>query len=201
MTPESTEEPEFELDDELADYEDAYNEVVEYARDEYGDKSEWPEEVRQQAAVFDEAGKAIQKRKHVLGRLEEEYGSDPFVIKMLSGKETMDVETQLRMDAQDREVSMDALQVHRNGMVVDAATVEAPEGVPTDDDGSPKPSARPNALTLALFERVERYNNSGSVDFRPEGFGETELSPESGTSETPSASVVPSNSSENPVDK
>ena len=164
-------------DDELSDLTDAYNELQALADDEYGDDAlsnpptdEQQQALQQQAQRYEEAVETIQKRQHVLEQLREEYGDGDFEIKMLSGSETMDIETELRMEAQQRGVDVDVIQTKRNALTVDAATVEAPEDVPTDDSG-PIPSECPNALTLSLWELVELYNNSGSVDFQPAGVG------------------------------
>jgi len=183
-------------DDELADLSDAYTELQTLANDEYGDDAlsnpptdQQQQAIQQQAQRYEEAVETIQKRQHVLEQLREEYGAGDFEIKMLSGSETMDIETELRMEAQQRGVDVDVIQTKRNALTVDAATVDAPEDVPTDDDGSPVPSECPNALTLSLWELVELYNNSGSVDFQPEGVGNSDAAtPPTVASPTPSTS-------------
>lgn len=166
-------------DAELDDLRDAYDELIEQAREEFGD--DWQSQpatdetlqvYQQQAQQYDEAAKSIQKRQHLLEQLKEEYGNGSFALKMLTGKETMEVETELRMLAQQKDVSVDVMQARRNALTVDAATVDAPKGVPRDDDGSPVPSECPNALTLALWEQVESLNNAGETGFRAEGFGD-----------------------------
>jgi len=89
------------------------------------------------------------------------------------------------MEAQQRGVDVDVIQTKRNALTVDAATVDAPEDVPTDD--GPTPSECPNALTLSLWELVELYNNSGSVDFQPEVVGKADAgTPPTVASPTPS---------------
>jgi len=175
-------------DTELDDLREAYNELTEQAKEYAGD--DWdtrplpndPERMteqqerlwvyQQQAQQYDEAAKSIQKRQHLLGQLKEEYGDGDFELKMLSGEETMQVETELRMLAQQEDISVDVIQVRRNALTVDAATVDAPEGVPQEDD-SPVPSECPNALTLALWEQVESLNNAGETGFTAEGFGDS----------------------------
>lgn len=173
-------------DDELSDLRESYNEVAELAREEYGDDAlnqpapdpeQAPEEMvalavyQQQCQQYDQAVQAIEKRQHVLDVLRDELGDAPFELKMLSGQETMTVEAELRawMQTQDN-LSQQVVQVKRNLLTVDAATVDAPDGVPREDD-SPTPSEVPNALAMSLFEQVELFNNAGAVDFRAEGCG------------------------------
>lgn len=193
-------------DDELADLRDAYDEIADLAREEYGDDAldrTLPGDAdllddaerdlyvyQQQAAQYDEAAKTIQNRKHVLETLREEFGDGDFEIKMLTGEETMDIETELRMLAQRKDVSVDTIQIRRNGLTVDAATVDAPEGVPQDGADDPAPSLAPNPLTLALWEQVQRFNNAGATDFRPEGLGDGDVSGPgaSASSEVPTTS-------------
>lgn len=185
-------------DDELADLRDAYDEIEALATDEYGeDALERPatEDTLQvyqtQAAQYDEAAKSIQKRQNVLERLRDEYGEGEFEIKMLSGEETMQIETELRRLAQSQDVSVDVVQVKRNALTVDMATVDAPEGVPSDEDG-PTPSQAPNALTLSLWEHIEAFNNAGETGFTAGGFG----SGDRATSPTVVQSATPTNASE-----
>lgn len=177
---------------ELSDLRDAYDELVALAEDEYGE--EWADEplpldtddmdddetrlwaIRQQAQQVEESAKAIQKNLNNLARLQDEYGDGPFEVKMLTGEETMAIETELRMLADREGVDVEHVQLRRNGLAVDKATVDAPDGVPTED-GSPAPSKAANALTMALWEQVERFNNAGATDFRPGGFGETDPAP------------------------
>lgn len=180
-----------DYDSELGDLREAYEEVVEFAQEEYGsedapaERPEWPAEVRQQAEAYEEAGKAIQKRQHVLETLREEYDDGEFTLKMLSGGELMEVETELRMEAQRRDTQPSMLQAFRQQLVVDRATVGAPDAVPTDDEGSPVPSECPGPLTLALHEQAERLNTSGAGDFRAPGFGDETSGGASGTSAAP----------------
>jgi hypothetical protein len=184
---------------ELNDLRDAYDELCTQAESEYGEgwqshpaTDETLQVYQQQANQYDEAAKSIQKRQHLLGQLKAEYGNGEFELKMLTGEETMQVETELRMLAQQEDVSIDVIQIRRNSLTVDAATVGAPEGVPRDDDGSPVPSECPNALTLALWEQVESLNNAGETGFRAEGFGDTTGLSTAGTSATPTPSAASS---------
>lgn len=177
---------------ELDTLRDAYDELQDLATEEYGDdaldrtlpndpdlldadeRDLWV--YRTQMEQYDSAAKSIQKREHVLQRLKDEYGDGDFEIRMLTGEETVELETDLRMLAQDEGVSMQAIESKRNARVVDLATVDAPEDLPRED-GSPTPSQAPNALTLALWEQVNRFNNAGATDFQPEGFGESDPAP------------------------
>lgn len=191
---------------ELEELRDAYEEIVDLATDRYGedamdrhlsaDPDLLSEDERdlyvyqQQAAQYDQAAKSIQQRRAILETLQEEYGDGEFEIKMLTGEETMDIETQLRMDAQQQGVDVSVIQAKRNGLTVDRATVDAPEGIPRDSEGEPKPSDAPNALTLSLWEQIEKFNNAGTPDFRAEGFGDHDpvASPTHAQSATPTAS-------------
>lgn len=191
--------------EDLSEYREAYDELREQATDQYGEDAldqplpSDPNNVdadnrelwayQQQAERIEQAAESIENRLNMLGRLEEEYGAGTFEIKMLSGSETMDVETDLRMTAQERGMSVENIQHRRNLIVVDKATVDAPEDVPRDDDGSPTPSECPNALALSLWEHINTLNNAGQTDFRPEGFGDNTLtSPTTATSDSPTPS-------------
>jgi hypothetical protein len=201
-------------DDELDELRDAYEEIQALATDEYGDDAlqrplpNDPDALdddrrdlwvyQQQTQQYDEAAKSIQKRQHMLGRLADEYGDGAFTIQMLSGEQAMDIETELRMYAQSNDdLPMAAVELRRNALTVDAATVDAPEGVPRDGDGSPVPSECPNALTLALWEQVEAFNNAGETGFRAEGFGNDDRpAPTAAASATPTPASVPSEPSD-----
>lgn len=173
-------------DDELAELREAYEDVVAFAEEEFGpdafdrpipeDGDEGDREalatLKQQARVYEESGKSIQNRQHVLDSLKESYSGMDFTIKMLTGSELMDIETELRMEAQAKGVEVSTLQATRKQLTVDAATVDAPPEVPRDDDGNPTPSECPNPLTFALHDQIERLNTSGATDFRAPGFGD-----------------------------
>lgn len=196
-----------DADAELSDLRDAHDELTDLATDEYGDGAlnrplpsdpdAVPEDhlrlwaIQQRAEQVDEAAKQLQKRKEVLAFLRDELGDDPFKIKMLTGEETMAIEAEIRGLAQSEDEPSPALvQLKRNGMTVDAATVDAPAGVPRagDDEDDPLPSKAPNALTMALWQQVERFNTAGATDFRAAGIGERNrvASGPSGPSPTPS---------------
>lgn len=191
--------------DELDDLRDAYEEVAELAREQYGEDAlqrpanddEDHQTLQQQAAMYDRAGKQYQQRINLLGTMQEQYGDEGFEIKMLSGEEVLDTEAQLRADVQDADEGR--IQARRNQRTVNAATVDAPEGVPTDEDDSPRPSEAPNALVDSLFDAVQRFNSAGDTDFRAQGFGSVgPASAASGSSATPSASGTPSTPSARP---
>lgn len=193
------------LDSELTELREAHGEIRELAIEEYdedaldrvlpNDPDLLDEEdkdlyvYQQQLEQYNQTAGVIQNRKNLLDKLQEEYGSGPFEIKLLSGEETMEIEQELRMLAQGDGVEMSSVQIKRNALTVDKAVVDAPGGdFPTDEDGSPKPSKCPNGLTLALWEQVERYNNAGDVDFRAGGFEDEQ----GGLSVAPSTTDSPS---------
>jgi len=129
--------------------------------------------------MYERSAKQLQKRVNLLEYLRGELGDGAFEIKMLSGQETMQTEVDLRTDAQASDADSQTLQLKRNQKAVDAATVDAPEGVPRvtkmDEDGNeyedPVPSECPNALVNTLYQKVEQFNSAGDPDFRAEGFG------------------------------
>lgn len=186
-------------EDELDDLRDAYEEITALAREEYGEdalNNPAPEEsdlslYQQQAAMYDQGAKVLQRRINLLETLRGELGDGDFEIKMLSGQEAMDLEVSLRADA---DADTQSVQLERNQRTTDAAVIAAPEGVPTDDEGSPEPSACPNALVNSLFDQVQRFNAAGAPDFRAEGFGGPgpAASGASGSSATPTTSAIPS---------
>jgi len=177
-----------QYDDDLETLREAYEDVTEHGRAEYGDREEWPDEVRGRAEALNESAKQIQNRQHAVETLAADYGDGPFRVKVLSGAELMDVELDLRAEAQARDVDAEAIQGYRKRLLVDAATVDAPAEVPTDDDGTPAPSELPNPITLALYDCVERLNNTGATDFRAPGFESPGDSDPDATSATPSVS-------------
>lgn len=200
---------------ELDDLREAYNETQDHIQDEYGeDTLDQPptandddgddegdpdklEALQQQCMVMNEQAKLLQSRMHALEGLRDDHGPAEFELKMLSGSELMDIETELRMQAQSAGVDPSVLQSTRQRLAVDAAVVEAPEWVPADDSDSPEPSGCVNPLTMALYEHVENLNNSGAVDFRAPGFDDEPRGAASGTSgvRKPSAgSLKPSDS-------
>lgn len=176
--------------DELDDLRDAYDDAVAMIEDEFGadaldqplhdepddDELQRLAGLRVTAVAYEESGKQIQRRINALETLREEYDPGAFEIKMLSGEALMDIETQLKLEAKRHDTDADEIQHVRKQLVVDAATVSAPGGVPTGDDGSPTPSDAPNPLTFALYEQVERLNNAGATDFRAPGFGDQDVS-------------------------
>jgi len=194
---------------ELSDLRDAYDELETLAQEEYGDGAlshPVPNDlgdiddadllqraaIQQQIALLNQSRETIEKRVNLLGVLEAELGDGPFEIKMLSGQEAMNVEVDLRTDANARDFDRQTLQIVRNQRTVDAAVVDAPDGVPRDDEGSPVPSETPNALVNSLFEQVQRFNSAGQTDFRAEGFGSPATSAPSVSSATPTPSKQPS---------
>jgi hypothetical protein len=171
--------------DELSDYEDAYDELTAYGESEYGDqRAEWPDELTVSLHLINEGVKTTERRIHALERFANEYESQEFEIKMLSGRELADIETELRMTAQAKDTEVDQLQAEKKMAVVDAAVTDAPEEVPRED-GDPVPSHEPNALATSLFEQVQLLNQSGDTDFRPEGFGEALVGALQGVSANP----------------
>jgi len=193
-------------DSELDELEAAYEDVVAEAQSEHGDDAldvrdpdDELAQLQQQAEAYEQAGMAIQSRQHSIGQLADEYEGNRFKLKMLSGRELMDIEAELRAKAQQRDVSPESLQSERKALVVDAATVEAPDGVPQAEDSvgenDPKPSECPNPLTLALYEQVERLNQAGDTDFRAPGFGDGDEPDSIESSGTPTVSEPLSNTS------
>jgi len=164
-----------QYDDELDSLRDAYEDATDAADDADGDNADRLEATAQ---AYNEAAKSIQQRTNALEVIQGELDGDTFEIKMLSGTELMEIETELRMKAQRKDADVSTLQAERQGMVADCATVSAPDGVPTGDDGTPKPSDAPNPLTLSLYEQVERLNQGGATDFQAPGFdGERQSGP------------------------
>jgi hypothetical protein len=182
-------------DDELAEYKEAYADLHELAEERFGEGAlEDPATdddlaaLQQQAARYDQAVQSIQGHKHALETLRDELGSGDFEIKMLSGQETLQISKEVQTEAYHNDTPPSIIETQRNQAVADAATVDAPEGVPTDDEGSPVPSELPNVLAMALFEQAQRFNTTAATDFRAEGCGDV----------TPAA-TPPSEPSPNPT--
>lgn len=187
-----------QYDDELDDLRQSYEDTVALARERYGDDamqtnpssvddSDGLAQLQQTAEAYNEAGKSIQQRQHALETLADAYDGDGFTVQILSGSDLMDIETELRMLAQSKDADPAVMQAKRKGMVVDRATVDAPEDVPHDEDG-PRPSDAENPLTLSLYDVVERLNQGGTPDFRAPGFGDDTASAPSSTSVAPTSS-------------
>jgi len=201
-----------QYDAERAEYADARAEIDAVATEEYGE--EWREQnvpqdpdlvpddrmdlyvYQLQAAQLDNSIQSCDNRQDVLRTIREHYGAGDFEIKMLSGQETMDIETELRMFAEREGVEMDAVEAKRHGDMVDAAVVDAPDGIPSDD-GDPTPSECPDPLVKSLWEVVNRFTTTGSVDFQSGGRGATAArSPTGDTSAPPTPSDAPSPTSD-----
>jgi hypothetical protein len=154
-----------------SDLQDAYDELRAYAADEYGDhKTQWPEELQQMAVLYEQTAEQLEQRINILERLQDEYDGD-FKIKMLSGQDTLDIETELKLMAQDKGVDVEVVEHERNKLLVDKAVIDAPEGIPREDD-SPVVSQAESALMRSLFEAIQTFNQAGDTDFRGSGFGD-----------------------------
>lgn len=189
-------------DDELRELREAYEDAMDAIETEFGsDAADAPipsdiegdrerlAALRQSASAYEDAGKTIQKRNKALELLAEDLDGEAFELRMLTGAQLMDIETDLKLKAQAQGIDQSAVQHYRKALVVDAATVDAPGGIPRDDDGSPQPSEAGNPLTLALYEQVQALNESGATDFRAPGFGDGDTpSPAVASSETPRSS-------------
>jgi exonuclease VII small subunit len=180
-------------DDELAEYRDAYQELREHAREKYDAALDDPTNddeltaIQQQAARYEQAVQEIQRHTNALETLRDELGEGDFEIKMLSGQEALEISKEVQTDAYQNDTPPSVVETARNQLVADAATVDAPEGVPTDDEDSPVPSHLPNVLATALFEQIQRFNTAADVDFRPAGCGDADPLDPSGVSSTPNA--------------
>jgi hypothetical protein len=195
-------------DDELDDLREAYDDVLDAIREEFGadaideavpedpddDDRQYLRGLQQTANLFSESAKSIQKRQHVLERLREDYSGDSFTIKMLTGGELADLETELRMEAHRKDVPVETLQAERQRRLADTGTIGAPPEV-CDDDGTPEPSAAPNALALTLAEVIQELNQQGGLDFTPQGFGDP-IGTGSPSSATPTGSAPSSSDSD-----
>lgn len=178
--------------DQLSDLEDAHTELKEQIQSEFGDDAltrqvPEPEKVadvftdgeeteikrlsiyKQLASQYESAKTNIDSTLELLDKLKGEYGSGDFEVKMLTSQEVVDLESELRMDAKG-DVDGQVLKMQRNLRTVDAAIIDAPEGVPRDDDGSPVPSECPEGLVDALYDQVQKYNSAGDTGFTSSGF-------------------------------
>lgn len=153
-----------------ADLHNAYDELRDYAHEDHGDsKLQWPEELQQMAVLYEQTAEQLEQRINILERLQDEYDGD-FEIKMLSGQDTLDIETELKLLAQDKGVDVEVVEHERNKLLVDKAVIDAPEGIPREDE-SPVVSQAESALMRSLFEAIQTFNQAGDMDFRASGFG------------------------------
>jgi hypothetical protein len=171
-----------QYDPELSDLQDAYDELTETIDDAVDDME--PEDddagqqimaLRQLAQGYQQTMQTIEARQTFLEGIREEWGDDTFEVQLLTGSDTMKVEKELRMVAQDDWVDQQFLQRKRQRLVTDAAVVDAPAAVPRED-GDPQPSECPNQVVEALAEAVNAYQTGGSPDFRPQGYGDPQES-------------------------
>lgn len=182
---------------ELDDYRDAHDELTEYARDEYGDhRAEWGEDITSLLLLVTESAKTVEQRINFIERVQDEYDGSEFTIKMLSGRELSEIESELRMTAQKRDTDIQQLSSERKMETLDRAITSAPEGFPSDDDGNPEASNAPNALALSLHEQVQLLNQSGETGFRAAGFGDELDSALSGMFGSPKSAAKPSERSD-----
>jgi len=173
---------------ELSQLQDAYDDLQAYADDEYDDPAEWPEELQKKANAYQQTANQIEARINFLERIAEDCDGDTFEIRTLSGRETMEIDTKLKTKANQRNVDMEVVSHERNALVVDAATVSAPECIPHDDEGDPQPSDAPDAVVQSLSEVVSTFAQSGDVDFQASGFGDRAGPEASSISPTPTTS-------------
>lgn len=173
-----------QCDDELDDLRDAYDDVDAMIREEFGDSATMLRDTDdadadvlagliQTRELINATAKKAERRRNALETLADEFDGGAFELKMLTGSEVMGVETELRMEAERRDVEVTELSSKRKQLVADAATVDAPAGFPTDDE-SPTPSDAPNPIYMALYEAAENLTTAGSADFRARGFGDRE---------------------------
>lgn len=196
----------------LEDIDESYQELTALAHDKYGDDAlqiPTPDDlesidddetlrlaaIQRQAMMYDRSRQSLEKRINVLEFLADELGDDPFELKMLSGQEVMTVETKLRADSKSNDWDSQTLQFIRNQRTVDAAVVDGPEDIPSEDGTLDISGSCPNALVDSLYEQVERFNSAGESDFRPEGFGNHIGSGPSASSGTPTPSNISSEDS------
>lgn len=172
---------------ELSQLQDAYDDLQAYAADEYDDKAEWPDELQRKVNAYQQTANQIEARINFLERFAEDCDGDTFEIRTLSGRETMEIDTKLKTKANQRNVDMEVVSHERNALVVDAATVSAPDCIP-HDDGEPQPSDAPDAVVQSLSEVVSTFAQSGSVDFQASGFGDRAGPEASAISPTPTTS-------------
>jgi hypothetical protein len=157
---------------EQEELQDAYDELREFATTDHGDnKLQWPEELQQMAVLYEQTAEQLEQRINILSRLQDEYNDGAFTIKMLSGQDTLDIETELKVMARDKGVDVEVVEHERNKLLVDKAVVDAPESIPREDD-SPVVSQAESALMRSLFEAIQTFNQAGDTDFRASGFGD-----------------------------
>jgi uncharacterized protein YukE len=167
-----------QYDPELSDLQDAYDELTETIDDAVDDME--PEDddagqqimaLRQLAQGYQQTMQTIEARQTFLEGIREDWDGDTFEVQLLTGSDTMQIEKELRMVAQDDWVDQQFLQRKRQRLVTDAAVIDAPAAVP-QEDGDPQPSECPNQVVEALAEAVNAYQTGGSPDFRPQGYGD-----------------------------
>lgn len=172
---------------ELSQLQDAYDDLKEYAAEQYDDRAEWPDELQRKANAYQQTANQIQARINFLKKAADDCEGDTFKIRTLSGRETMEIDTKLKTKANQRNVDMEVVSHERNALVVDAATVSAPDCIP-HEDGDPKPSDAPDAVVQSLSEVVSTFTQSGDVDFQASGFGDRAGPEASAISPTPTTS-------------
>jgi hypothetical protein len=172
---------------ELSQLRDAYDDLQAYAAERYDDRAEWPDELQRKHNAYQQTANQIEARITFLENFSENCDGDAFEIRTLSGRETMEIDTKLKTKANQRNVDMEVVSHERNALVVDAATVDAPDCIP-HEDGDPVPSDAPDAVVQSLSEVVSTFTQSGSVDFQASGFGDQAGPDASGISPTPTTS-------------
>jgi len=182
-----------QYDPELSDLQDAYDELTETIDDAVNDMDPGDEETGQQLATlrqlaqgYQQTMQTIEARQTFLEGIRDEWDGDTFEVQLLTGSDTMQIEKELRMVAQDDWVDQQYLQRKRQRLVTDAAVVDAPDEVPRED-GDPQPSECPNQVVEALAEAVNAYQTGGSPDFRPQGYGDPQNSPADAMSALPTS--------------
>jgi len=199
-----------QYDSELDDYREAYDELREVGRDRYGEGwlddpvqpteqdieegTDTAEQYRLQRAAqqYARAAENTEEMQHAIDAFGDRYDGDTFEVAALTGSETIEMEMELRTLANQQDIDSDLVEVKRKELLVNAATVDAPEGVPTDDEGSPRPSECEQRIMFALADYISAYNSAGDVDFTAAGFDAEPRPAPGASSATPTDSATSS---------
>lgn len=188
-----------QYDSELEDYRDAYEQLRAVGRERFGegwlDDPVQPTEedleagtdtaeqyqLQRAAQQYAQAAENTEEMQHAIETFGGRYDGDAFEIKALTGSETIEMEMELRTLANQSDIDDDLVEVKRKELLVNTATVDAPPEVPTDEDGTPTPSACEQRIMFALADYISAYNSAGDVDFTAAGF-DAEPVPDPGSS-------------------
>lgn len=188
-----------EAEERIEQAREAYEDLEQFAEDEYDSVEAAPDVVYQRLQAYEQAASNFRGRSNVIeqtlkrwgGPTQGEHGEwtgDGFELKMMSGPEAAMIEDKVGAAGvalqQDVGAAPRDMPGERVIEVLDVCVVDEPEGIPGDGD-PPHLEAYPSPVTLWLYEKVNNLNTAGDPNFEPVAFGDETASDSSSSAISP----------------